>query len=315
MIVWILVGFILSSLWAIGRVMTDRISSIQSLYWIPTIIALAVTLICATVLTRSDWRRCRRALWLIACVQAIVFFAQDYAIARATPMGGAADDSMIRIAHINANWPGENSAAFARGLADAFRGIYGEKGPDVLFISEFGGMLGAQIADIYCASDTKGVSIGRFAVVSRLPIVEVIPLYDDAKSTAAFVRFAQWNGNPSWGALLVDVPSNPLIPRWKMLNELRLHLDALATPSPDIILGDFNTARGGASIQEFAPKMHDAFSQAGIGFGATYPRAAPLWHIDQMLLAPRVTAVRYEIIDTEIGKHRLQTATVRIADE
>lgn len=292
--------------------MTDRVAAIQSLHWIPTIIALAITLICAFLLCWSSWRRARRILWIIACLQAAIFLVQDYAIARATPMTIAERDSAIRIAHINVNWPGEKAKLSARKLSDSFLRLYGENGPDVLFLSEYGGMLGSEVVDLYCPKDTTAVSIGRFAVVSRLPITEVIPLYDDSKSTAAFVRFAPWKGNTSWAALLIDLPSNPAISRFKMLGDLRLRLDALATPAPDIILGDFNTVRGGAAIQKFAPKMRDAFAEAGIGYGATYPRIFPLLHIDQLLLGPRVKVRHYEIIDTGSGVHRMQIATILV---
>ena len=176
-------------------------------------------------------------------------------------------------------------------------------------------MLGAEAIDLYCPNDANAVSIGRFAVVSRLPIVEVIPLYDDTKSTAAFVRFAPWKGSASWTALLIDLPSNPAISRFKMLGDLRLRLDALATPVPDIILGDFNTVRGGAAIQKFAPKMQDAFAEGGIGYGATYPRIFPLLHIDQLLLGPRVRVKHYEIIDTGSGEHRMQIASILVNEK
>ncbi len=301
----------MSIAWAIGRVMTDRVAVIQSLHWIPTIIALAITVVCASILSGSSWRRCRRILWMIACLQGVIFLVQDYAIARTTPMTIADRDSAIRIAHINVNWPGERAKVSARKLSDSFRRLYGENGPDVFFVSEFGGLLGTEILEEYCPKNATAVSIGRFAVVSRVPITEVIPLYDDSKSTAAFVRFAPWKGNVSWSALLIDLPSNPAISRFKMLGDLRLRLDALATPAPDIILGDFNTVRGGAAIQKFAPKMQDAFAEAGIGYGATYPRIFPLLHIDQMLFGPCITVKEYKIIDTGSGAHRMQIATIQ----
>ena len=310
-----MVGFTVSIAWAIGRVMTDRIAVIQSLHWIPTIIAFAITVVCASMLISSSWRRCRRILWTIACFQAVCFLVQDYGIARTTPLSIAENDSVIRIAHINVSWPSDHAQATARRLSDSFRRLYGENGPDVFFISEYAGMLRTDVIDMYCPNDAKAISIGRFAVVSRVPIIEVIPLYDDSKSTAAFVRFAAWKGNASWAALLIDLPSNPALPRFKMLGDLRLRLDALTTPVSDVIVGDFNTVRGGAAIQTFAPKMRDAFAEAGIGYGATYPRAFPLLHIDQMLLGPRVTVRQYEIIDTASGVHRMQVATIQIKGE
>ncbi|MDA1261746.1 MAG: hypothetical protein O3B75_02490 [Planctomycetota bacterium] len=312
LILCVLIGISVSIAWMIGRVLTDRFAVIQSLHWIPTIIALAITLLCATILIWSSWKRCRRLLWMIAFFQAVVFLLQDYAITRTTPLSIAESDSAIRIVHVNVNWPGDNAKAIARKLSSSLLNLYGQTGPDVLFLSEYGQMLGTEVVDMYCPKDATAVSIGRFAVVSRLQIIEVIPLYDDTKSTAAFVRFASWKGNASWGALLIDVPSNPAIYRFKMLSDLRLRLDALKAPVADIVVGDFNTVRGGEAIETFAPKMRDAFAESGIGYGATYPRVLPLWHIDQMLLGPRVTAKSYEVIDTGVGKHCMQIATIQV---
>ena len=292
--------------------MTDRVAAIQSLHWIPTLVALAITLICAFILCWSNWRLARRILWMIACFQAVIFRVQDYAIARTKPMSIAQSDSAIHIAHINVSWPSDHALSTAHNLSDSFRRLYGENGPDVFFISEYAGMLRTDVINLYCPKDAKAISIGRFAVVSRVPILEASPLYDDAKSTAAFVRFAPWKGNASWGALLVDLPSNPAFSRFKMLADLRSRLDALTTSIPDIIVGDFNTVRGGAAIATFAPKMHNAFDTAGVGFGATYPRIFPLLHIDQILLGSRVIVLHYEIIDTGSGAHRMQIATINV---
>ena len=305
----------MSIAWAIGRVLTDRVAAIQSLHWIPTLVALAITLICAFLLCWSNWRHARRILWMIACLQAVIFLVQDYAIARTTPTSIAQSDSAIHIAHINVSWPSDHAQSTARNLSDSFRNVYGENGPDVFFISEYAGMLRTDVINMYCPNDAKAISIGRFAVVSRVRILEAILLYDDAKSTAAFVRFAPFKGNASWGALLVDLPSNPSISRFKMLSDLRSRLDALETPVPDIILGDFNTARGGAAIETFAPNMRNAFDVAGVGFGATYPRIFPLLHIDQLLLGPRVRVRHYEIIDTGSGVHRMQIATILVNEK
>lgn len=297
--------------WGIGRVVTDRFPVIQYLYWIPTIVALAITLVCAISLARSNWRRYKWVLWGIAFVQAIVFVLQDYRIVGSSPVARAGVGSSIGIAHINAGWPGDSSAILAGGISDGLKRVYGDPGPDILLISEPGRLLDPQVAIGRCMTDARAVSVGRFAVVSRVPIVDAMPLYDDAKSSAAFVRFGPWHGIPSWGALLVDFPSDPSIARSTHLAKFRSQLESLRVPSALVIVGDFNTTRGGSAVQEFAPTMRDAFTAAGIGYGATYPRAFPLWHIDLMLIAPSVLVERYEIIDTGFGKHRMQVATMR----
>lgn len=310
MILFVLAGFAEALLWAVGRTATDRLAVIQYLHWIPTIVALAMTVVCALALLASSWRRCRRVMWLIALAQASVFFAQDFGFAGMQPL--ARKEPMIRIAHINPNWPGAESPVIAQHIATALSEAFGASGPDVIFFSEVGTLLTPEVVRLYCPKDAVAYTVGRFGIVSRLPIVELTPLYDDSKSTAAIVRFGASQGDPSWTALVVDVPSNPQLPRFALWEELRARLDGLTDAPIDMVVGDFNTARGAASLHAFAPNMREAFAVAGVGYGASFPREFPLWHIDQMLINPRIEVVRYQVINTGYGKHCMQTAVIRI---
>ena len=313
-------GFSCALSWGVGRVVTDRWAALQYLYWIPTPIAIVVSVVCALALQKSRWSSCRKALWGFALVQMTIFGIQDIGIWRGETPRASTSATSIRIAHINANWPGEKSREIAVGLAAALKAHAAQAhaaqahaangGPEVIFISEFGGMLSAESAAQYCPQDSTTVSVGRFGVVSRIPIIELTLLYDASKMTAALVRFAAWKGNGPWGCLLVDVPSDPALSRVALLATLRGHLNATLAQQPDLVVGDFNTTRGSASVEAFAPSMRDAFVIAGRGYGATFPRFLPFWHIDLMLHGSRVSAVRYELIDPGAGKHLLQFAEV-----
>jgi len=309
-ILFVFVGFAASFLWAVGRIATDRLAPIQYLHWLPTIVALAITIACASALLASNWRRCRRVMWLIALVQAGVFFAQDFGFARTQTL--AAGESTVRIAHINPNWPGAESSTVADSLAAGLTDAFGRPGPDVIFLSEVGALLNPDDARKYSPKDAVAYSVGRFGILSRVPVVELTPLFDDSKSTAVIVRFGAVNGMPSWSALLIDAPSAPQLPRYALWSELRTRIDGLGVAPPDVIIGDLNTARGAASLRKFAPEMRDAFAIAGIGYGASFPRRFPLWHIDQMLVGPRVEVIRYEVINTGFGKHCMQSAVIHI---
>lgn len=297
--------------WMVGRIATDQFAIVQYLHWIPTLLAMAITLACACALIASKHRWMRNTLWVLALVQFATLLWQDVAIGRAHAESELLNQPIVRIAHFNANWPGKQSLrladAMARGVAGAFRGT----APDVLFISEYGALLGGEAIGAFSPRNAVGTSVGRFGVVSVVPIVEAVPIFDDGKSTAALVRFAAWQGNPSWSALLVDLPSDPWVPRLEALASMRARIDGMSLPSPQVIVGDFNTARGGYALHSFAPQMHHAFDEGGIGFGATYSRNWPLWHIDHILLAPEVCAKRYETIDLGIGRHRLQAAIIQ----
>lgn len=244
-------------------------------------------------------------------MQGVVFIAQDFAFGRASAESAYANQPIIRIAHFNANCPGTQSvpiaAAIARAEAGAFRGMPA----DVLFLSECGALLGSEAIGRYAPQGATAIRVGRFGVISRVPILEANPIFDDGMSTAALIRFAAWQGNPPWSALLVDLPSDPSTPRIDVLTKTRARLDEMSIESPQMIVGDFNSARGGFALRAFARHMHHAFDEGGVGFGGTYPRTLPLWHIDHMLLASEVCARRYEIVDLGIGKHRMQTAIIQ----
>ena len=60
---------------------------------------------------------------MIACLQAVIFLVQDYAIARTTPTSISQSDSAIHIAHINVSWPSDHAQSTARNLSDSFRNV------------------------------------------------------------------------------------------------------------------------------------------------------------------------------------------------
>jgi endonuclease/exonuclease/phosphatase family metal-dependent hydrolase len=88
-------------------------------------------------------------------------------------------------------------------------------------------------------------------------------------------------------------------------------LDDLHAPTPDIVLGDFNITRGSASIATAFPGMTEAYDSAGHGYGASYHRRFPLWHIDHMLLGPNVHPLRYDLVNPHISRHDAQVAWIQ----
>ncbi|CAG1010722.1 hypothetical protein PHYC_03913 [Phycisphaerales bacterium] len=81
---------------------------------------------------------------------------------------------------------------------------------------------------------------------------------------------------------------------------------ATGFPSPDLVVGDFNTPRGSRSISFLAPGLTHAWSQAGTGPIGTFPRTLPLLHIDQALLGPRARAINYNTADLGAARHTAQ---------
>jgi endonuclease/exonuclease/phosphatase family metal-dependent hydrolase len=109
---------------------------------------------------------------------------------------------------------------------------------------------------------------------------------------------------------LVDLPSDPRQPRAEIAATARRHLDTSTAPSADIVLGDFNMTRGSASLRRIFPGFRHAYDEAGTGYGATFRRDWPMYHIDHVLLGPDVEATSYELRDPGVARHRAQFVTV-----
>lgn len=148
---------------------------------------------------------------------------------------------------------------------------------------------------------------------------------------------------------VVDFPSDPTLWRRKVMEAAR---DAVSTweqaamvcdedgrwsaqgepvrvPAPDIVMGDFNTLRGSASIGVVTPGMRDAFAQAGWGRARSWQQQSmgtpgetvsgqlvrmvsrwvlPLadWHIDLTRVGQAWRATRYRLVRPGNGPHDVQ---------
>jgi hypothetical protein len=201
------------------------------------------------------------------------------------------------------------------------------------------------------------VLYGRVAVLSKFPIMRWAGT--ELGVTGARVRRFTWEGGgllsidkgvallvqlDTTAALgrtttvwLVDLPSDPDIPRNRMMREARRTLDGMTNylmrdangrdvadtwpnaatnplRTPDIIAGDTNTPRGSHSLHTLTAhadgSLVGAYEQAGFGPDLTYPRSVPLLAIDHTFLAPWLGASRYETHDMGLGTHRLQEVEV-----
>lgn len=181
-------------------------------------------------------------------------------------------------------------------------------------------------------------------------IDELVPL--DRRSSrrdpgrAMFVEFGG-SGVPRlviWG---LDMPSDPRLWRWPMAerasemirgfrgeqlvwrgegSERERVREAIVGgfPTPDVVIGDFNTPRGAASLGLIVPAgFVNAFDEAGVGDGATWPRRVPwevrprwwprwpMFQIDHTFVGPGLRVWRYQLIDPGgSGSHVMQRVVV-----
>ncbi|MFO0857597.1 MAG: hypothetical protein U0640_09615 [Phycisphaerales bacterium] len=140
---------------------------------------------------------------------------------------------------------------------------------------------------------------------------------------------------------VVDLPSDPDIPRARMMREFQTASTNFAAPimrrtadgldrqvppdqrtevlerlqHPDIIAGDFNTTRDSASLAHFLKTLgsfehakNQSIGTGGIGWDCTYPRTLPLLHIDHVFIGESslMQATSYSTFDPLMGRHAAQ---------
>lgn len=150
--------------------------------------------------------------------------------------------------------------------------------------------------------------------------------------------FAELDATPDLGRTLVvwmlDFPSDPELARdanfstaaatlmgfkGPSYTRSRLNLDVLdepgsrsdGFPSPDLIVGDFNTPRGSRSIARVTGGMSHAYDLAGRGWAPTWHRRVPFIAIDQTFVAPWLDVIDYSTPDMGAGQHRAQVIDLR----
>lgn len=294
--------------WLAGRILTDRYGWSQWLHWIPTVLVLPVVgmgVLLAWAPARKRFTRAHRlARWSAAAVLIGGYF---FFIEHRFLHGDVEDASGVRIVHWTTDYPG-------RGSLNPFIDVLTGLDADITFMSHAGRLTHNPALAEWVGNDYGGYKIPRapFAIFTRYPIIADRLLYRHEGIIAAVVVIDTRDllGRPLV-AYLIDLPSNPRQPKHQIASALRAALDELDVPAPDIIMGDFNMARGSASIDRTFPGMRNAFEDAGHGYAATFPRDWPLYHIDHILLNDDLIATDYDIIDPGFGRHRLHAATVQ----
>ncbi len=200
------------------------------------------------------------------------------------------------------------------------------------------------------------VSLGHAMVASRLRILRAgmvsLAPPDGADGTwrtardPGFVLWLELDPGERFGGLgrplvvwAVDLPSDPSLWRDEVMARARGVIEAwegpalaandrgrwrstgevTRVPEPDVVVGDFNTLRGSASLERLTPGMTGAFGQAGWGWSGSWrpehPNAAVDallglggWHIDLTLVGPAWRATGYRLLRTRSGAHRAQVA-------
>lgn len=310
--------------WLTGRIVSDRYLWSQFLLWIPTPVAIGVAALGLTASLRrgknGTTKRWRRIRWLTVIATLMIYFGfVEHRMLRTPP----AAHTGLHIVHWNA-WPDQREST------DKFLDGVLALDPDILILSNAWGFPWWQQSRDWVQQQGGVVrSMRPFAIISRVPLITARHLVSADEITITLLEF---DTTDQLGRTLtmyaVDMPSDLKLVRLDVARQARRLLDEAEQPdeddgdpaqspgdsvarlSPDLVVGDFNITRNSAAMRTMFPDMRHAFHEAGHGYGASFFRIFPLYHVDHTLLGDSVRATRYDIIDPGVSRHRVQSVRI-----
>lgn len=297
-----LVAFVFS------EIVTDSIPLLQWVWFVPRPLlagaALLWSLLAIAVVRACGRRRPEMRGTLVVgalCVASLLFGVLEL---WGLPKERPADS--IRIVHWNASYPGDEDIGPT--VIDALLDL----DADVVVLTDPGQLASGDPALRAIAAGYRIHRPGRFAVLSRLPVVEATPIASAKAGSASRIVVETGNGPISIQA--IDLPSDPKLPRKETAANLASIIRAVEGSSvdPHVLIGDFNTPGGSSSLRVFWWGDHvDAFAKAGTGWGGTFPVEFPFWRIDLTIVREPWIPVRAETVDLNGRRHRAQVVDLR----
>ncbi len=111
-------------------------------------------------------------------------------------------------------------------------------------------------------------------------------------------------GDQAMSVLAVDLPASVTIARQPGLETVA---GWIAHYQPDLVVGDFNAPRRSPTLARLPTGYSHAYHRVGSGWSYTWPVPLPMWAIDQCILGPRVRPIRYQLSNSRLSDHRIQS--------
>lgn len=345
-------GFVAAvALWGVGRLFTDASHATQFLFWIPTPTVLAfgaAALVAARWLSPPcpDGRQAHRRAQRVASLALLAVLVHAVVEGRLLAAGPApaSSDRTLRVAYWNPSWGTTPGLAEVVRRSDADVFVVGDQPSDVPWERVRDAMGGSRSA--LWAMNSVVLSrhpIRRWGATS----LEIEGVREQHRTNPdGTPRVTRQRGRAIWFELdtadaagrpvviwSIDMPSDPLLDRgyagrqaaravreWRGPTLVRSPEGRDVPeiepregfPRPDLIVGDFNTHRGAASLRELTSGTRDAFRLAGRGLMGTFPRVLPLWHVDLAFVGPDVRVRSYRLLDPGEGRHRMQIVDLEV---
>ena len=277
--------------WVIGLCGSDRWMLTQWASWLPAILLLPIGL----VLLLYSRSRYGRITWSMVALAGTGWW---FVIDQPWRPGGSPPDGLSLV-----QWTMSHDKSDRNAHAD----VIVELDADITVLTHGYGVRGTEIVRDWLGPDIKPYKYGYFTVLTRLPVrrLQRIAASDDIHLQGIEIDTTEQLGRPL-RIIAVDLPSNPLRSRMDIAQTARRWMAKRSTGEVDIALGDFNMRRNSAALQLLFPQLEHAWSLAGAGWGPTFPRLMPIYHIDHILVADWLMVQRDETVDPGLGRHRLQ---------
>ena len=190
---------------------------------------------------------------------------------------------------------------------DAHAQVIVDLDADITILTHGYGVRGTKRIQDWLGPDLHPYKYGHFTVLTRLPVRQLrsIAAAEDIHLVQIEIDTTESLGRPI-RLIAVDLPSKPLRSRMDIAELSRNWLTQRQAHQPDLALGDFNMRLRSAAMQTMFPVLQDAWLMGGTGWGPTFPRSMPLYHIDHVLVADWIDVISSRTIDPGIGRHRLQ---------
>ena len=272
------------------------------LSWVPAPILLALPLLGLVIGVISTGRFIKVARWLFLLLALFLFawtFGVDWGIWRTKSVL----PTDLVVVHWNATWPGKELEL------DVTYDAIGSVDPDLVVITEPGRFGWADIVKDFLSTWPYVTRSAGIVLLSREPVRSVRPIIASGGVTLVQVQLDLAGVERSlW---VVDLPSDPSRSRPEIFDRLLTLAASKNTPAPDLLLGDLNVTRHSRSLARSFPDLVSCFDQAGSGWSGTWPRALPLWQLDQTMIGPAFECRHFEVLDPGYGRHRMPSAVLR----
>lgn len=284
-------------------------------WWVTTVLLyvprLAFAVPLPVIVVGLIARSARRWLWTQGLSALLLGFPLMGLVVR-VPRAAQTHAPTVRVLSYNI----DKGHAGAENLAEQVRRF----SPDVVVMQEID-VAGAELTRVFQSSYATVEASGQFFIASRFPILSSV----DAEPLAMRI-----DGLRHYRAYLLDTPIgrlrllsvHPTSPSWPLndlrrrgltWNNLRWDLGVLdqnselreleartiaeaATQSaePVVIAGDTNLPGLSRILGRHLSPFHDAFVDAGSGFGYTFPSGSPWLRIDRLLTGRGLRAVQFQ---------------------